>query len=54
MKIETIEVVKLDTLIDFILEHGDSIEAALRYKDTTMLEDIIVDIPTLKCKIKNV
>lgn len=28
------------------------LEAALRYKDTTMLEDIIVDIPTLKCKMK--
>lgn len=50
MKVETIEVVTVDTLMDFIMEHSDSIELALRYKDITMLEDIIVDIPVLKCK----
>lgn len=51
MKVETIEVVRVDAMIDFLLEYREDVIEALEHVDSVELEDMInINVPVLKCK----
>lgn len=51
MKTKTIEVVRVDAMIDFLLEYRKDVIEALENVDSVELEDMInINVPVLKCK----
>ena len=52
MKTETIEVVRVDAMIDFLLEYREDVIEVLEHVDSVELEDMInINVPVLKCRI---
>lgn len=50
MKTKTIEVVRVDAMIDFLLEYRKDVIEALENVDSVELEDMInINVPVLKC-----
>ncbi len=52
MRTETVEVVRVDAIIDFLLEYKEDVIELLEYCDSAELEDMInTNVPVLKCKV---
>lgn len=52
MKVKTVEVVSVDSMIDFLLEYKEDIIEVLEHSDSVALEDMInINVPVLRCRI---